>query len=141
MLLAVPAVTDALGASGSQQLWIMDVYGFMVAGFMITMGTSATGSAGGGCCWSGPPSFGVASVLAAYSTSPEMLIVARALLGVAGAAITPSTLSLITTMFPDPGQRATAHRAVGRLLHRRCRRRPDRRRRAAGLTSGGVRRS
>ncbi|HEV2895170.1 MAG TPA: MFS transporter, partial [Actinomycetota bacterium] len=48
------------------------------------------------------------SVLAAFSTTPEMLIAARALLGVAGATLAPSTLSLIRNMFLDPGQRQVA---------------------------------
>jgi MFS transporter, DHA2 family, multidrug resistance protein len=56
----------------------------------------------------GAGAFGVASVLAAFSTSPEMLIVARAILGVAAATIAPSTLSLISNMFRDPGQRTVA---------------------------------
>ena len=56
----------------------------------------------------GGPCFGIASVLAAYSTSPEMLIAARALMGIAGATLAPSTLALITNMFKDPSQRATA---------------------------------
>jgi DHA2 family multidrug resistance protein-like MFS transporter len=56
----------------------------------------------------GAAAFGVASVLAAFSTSAEMLIAARALLGVAGATIAPATLSLIRNLFLDPGQRTTA---------------------------------
>jgi DHA2 family multidrug resistance protein-like MFS transporter len=108
MLLAVPHMATALGASSSEQLWIMDAYGFMVAGFMITFG--ALGDRIGRrrlLLWSAA-AFGAASLLAAYSTSPEMLIGARALLGVAGAAISPSTLSLISTMFRDTAQRTTA---------------------------------
>jgi DHA2 family multidrug resistance protein-like MFS transporter len=108
MLLAVPHMAADLGASGSQQLWIMDGYGFMVAGFMITMGTLGDRIGRRRLLLGGAAAFGVASLFAAYSTSPEMLIAARALLGVAGAAITPSILALITTMFRDTHQRTTA---------------------------------
>ena len=56
----------------------------------------------------GAAAFGLASLLAAFSTSPEMLIAARVLLGLAGATLMPSTLALIRVMFPDPRQRTTA---------------------------------
>ncbi|TDD22754.1 MFS transporter [Kribbella turkmenica] len=108
MLLAVPAVTDALGATGSEQLWILDVYGFMVAGLMITMGTLGDRIGRRRLLLVAAAVFGAASVVAAYSTSPGMLIGARAALGVAGAAIAPCTLSLISTLFPDTRQRASA---------------------------------
>ncbi len=108
MLLAVPAVTEALGATASQQLWILDVYGFMVAGLMITMGNLGDRIGRRRLLLIAAAVFGVASVVAAYSTSPEMLIGARAVLGMAGAAIAPCTLSLISTLFPDARQRATA---------------------------------
>ncbi|WP_433161076.1 MFS transporter [Kribbella sp. CA-247076] len=108
MLLAVPAVTEALGASGSEQLWILDVYGFMVAGLMITMGTLGDRIGRRRLLLAAAAVFGAASVVAAYSTSPGMLIGARAVLGIAGAAIAPTTLSLISTLFPDARQRASA---------------------------------
>jgi DHA2 family multidrug resistance protein-like MFS transporter len=108
MLLAVPAVTEALGATGSQQLWILDVYGFMVAGLMITMGNLGDRIGRRRLLLAAAAVFGAASIVAAYSTSPGMLIGARAVLGVAGAAIAPCTLSLISTLFPDARQRATA---------------------------------
>lgn len=108
MLLALPPVAAGLGASGSQQLWIMDVYGFMVAGFMITMGTLGDRVGRRRLLLIGAAVFGVGSVVAAYSTSPGMLIGSRALLGIAGAAITPCTLSLVMTLFRDRRQQATA---------------------------------
>ncbi|WP_328518654.1 MFS transporter [Kribbella sp. NBC_00359] len=108
MLLAVPAVTEALGASSSQQLWILDVYGFMVAGLMITMGNLGDRIGRRRLLLTAAAVFGVASIVAAYSVSPGMLIGARAVLGIAGAAIAPCTLSLISTLFPDTRQRATA---------------------------------
>jgi MFS transporter, DHA2 family, multidrug resistance protein len=108
MLLAVPAVTEALGATSSQQLWILDVYGFMVAGLMITMGNLGDRIGRRRLLLAAAAVFGVASIVAAYSVSPGMLIGARAVLGIAGAAIAPCTLSLISTLFPDERQRTTA---------------------------------
>ncbi|MEV4260077.1 MFS transporter [Kribbella sp. NPDC049584] len=108
MLLAVPAVTEALGATSSQQLWILDVYGFMVAGLMITMGNLGDRIGRRRLLLLAAAVFGIASVVAAYSVNPGMLIGARAVLGIAGAAIAPCTLSLISTLFPDERQRAKA---------------------------------
>jgi DHA2 family multidrug resistance protein-like MFS transporter len=106
--LAVPSLSADLQPSSSQLLWITDIYGFMVAGFLITMGTLGDRIGRRRLLLLGAAAFGVVSVLAALSTSPEQLIAARALLGVAGATLAPSTLSLIFTMFQDPGQRSTA---------------------------------
>lgn len=106
--LAVPALSDALRPSSAQLLWIIDIYGFMVAGFLVTMGTLGDRIGRRRLLLVGAAAFGAVSVLAAFSTSPEMLIASRALLGIAGATIAPSTLSLIFAMFPDPRQRSVA---------------------------------
>ena len=106
--LAVPALTADLQPSSAQLLWIIDIYGFMVAGSLITMGTLGDRIGRRRLLLIGATAFGVASVLAAFSTSAEMLIATRALLGVAGATLAPSTLSLIRNMFTDPGQRTFA---------------------------------
>jgi DHA2 family multidrug resistance protein-like MFS transporter len=108
MLLALPRLSADLGASSTQQLWIMDIYGFAAAGFMITMGTVGDRIGRRKLLLIGAALFGLASVAAAQASSPEMLIVARAVLGIAGAAVAPSTLSLITNLFTDPKQRASA---------------------------------
>jgi MFS transporter, DHA2 family, multidrug resistance protein len=108
MLLALPHLAADLGASGTEQLWIMDIYGFLVAGLLITAGALGDRVGRRRLLLAGAAAFGVASVLAAYATSPAMLIAARALLGIAGATLTPSTLSLITSLFHDARQRATA---------------------------------
>jgi DHA2 family multidrug resistance protein-like MFS transporter len=86
----------------------MDIYGFMVAGFLVTMGTLGDRIGRRKLLMIGAAAFGLASIFAAYSTSPEMLIVARAALGIAGATLGPSTLALISNMFPDPRQRSLA---------------------------------
>ena len=106
--LAVPHLSADLRPSSAQLLWIVDVYGFMVAGLLVTMGTLGDRIGRRRLLLTGAAAFGIASVLAAYATSAEQLIAARALLGVAGATLAPSTLSLIRSMFADPRQRTVA---------------------------------
>ncbi len=106
--LAVPALTQQLQPSATELLWIIDVYGFLVAGSLITMGTLGDRIGRRRLLLIGSVTFGIASVLAAFSNSAPMLIATRALLGVAGATIAPSTLSLVRNMFKDPKQFTTA---------------------------------
>ena len=106
--LAVPHLTRDLEPSSTQLLWIVDIYGFLIAGSLITMGTLGDRIGRRRLLLIGAAAFGVASVLAAFSSSASMLIVARALLGIAGATLAPSTLSLIRNMFLDPTQRTVA---------------------------------
>ncbi|MEU3217615.1 MFS transporter [Streptomyces sp. NPDC006971] len=108
MFVTLPSLSADLRPSSSQQLWIMDSYGFLLAGLLITMGTLGDRIGRRRVLLTGAAAFGLASVLAAYSTSPEMLIATRALMGIAGASLAPSTLSLIRNMFLDERQRATA---------------------------------
>ena len=106
--LAVPKLSADLKPTSSQLLWIMDVYGFLLAGFLITMGTLGDRIGRRRLLLIGAAAFGAASVLAAFSDNAQKLIITRALLGVAGATLAPSTLSLIRNMFLDPDQRAFA---------------------------------
>jgi DHA2 family multidrug resistance protein-like MFS transporter len=106
--LAIPRISADLQPSSVQLLWIFDIYGFLVAGFLITMGTLGDRIGRRRLLLGGAAGFALASLLAAFSTSAEMLIASRALMGVFGATIAPSTLSLIFTMFLDPKQRTTA---------------------------------
>jgi MFS transporter, DHA2 family, multidrug resistance protein len=106
--LAIPAISADLQPSSAQLLWIVDIYGFMVAGALITMGTLGDRIGRRRLLMIGAAAFGVASVLAAFSNSAEMLILTRALHGLAGATIAPSTLSLIRNMFDDPAERMKA---------------------------------
>ena len=108
LYLAVPSLTRDLEPTSAQLLWITDIYGFMVAGFLITMGTLGDRIGRRRVLLTGAAAFGLSSIIAAFSTSAEMLIAARALLGIAGATVAPSTLSLIRNMFHDPHQRMTA---------------------------------
>lgn len=104
--LALPALATDLQPTSTQALWIMDAYGFMIAGFLITMGTLGDRIGRRKLLMIGGAAFAVASVIAAFSTSAEMLIAARAALGVAGATLMPSTLALISNLFTVPRQRA-----------------------------------
>ncbi|HEV7470821.1 MAG: transporter, family, multidrug resistance protein [Pseudonocardiales bacterium] len=106
--LAIPQVSEALRPTSTQLLWIIDVYGFMVAGALVTMGTLGDRIGRRRLLLVGAAAFGLVSILAAFSTTPEMLIASRAFLGIAGATIAPSTLSLIFHMFTDPKQRSAA---------------------------------
>src|SRR5687768_11494579 len=106
--LAVPHLTADLRPSSTQLLWIVDIYGFLVAGSLITMGTIGDRIGRRRLLMIGAVCFGCASVLAAFAPTAELLIAARALLGVAAATIAPSTLSLISNMFLDPKQRTVA---------------------------------
>ena len=106
--LALPAISASLKPSSSQLLWIVDIYGFLVAGFLITMGTLGDRIGRRRLLLIGAAAFGAASTIAAFSSSPEMLIVMRALLGIAGATLAPSTMSLIRNMFHDEHERRFA---------------------------------
>src|SRR5947207_8353801 len=99
--LAVPHLSSALKPTGAQLLWIVDIYGFMLAGALIPIGGLGDRIGRRKLLLIGAAAFGTASALAAFSTSALMLIGARALLGLAGAALVPSTLSLLSTLFAD----------------------------------------
>jgi DHA2 family multidrug resistance protein-like MFS transporter len=108
LFLALPRLSLALKVDSTQQLWITDVYGFMLAGFLVTMGRLGDLIGRRRVLLIGAACFGLFSVLAAYSTSAAMLIVARALLGVAGATIMPSALALLSAMFRNAKQQGMA---------------------------------
>jgi len=108
LFLAVPHLSADLQPSSTQLLWITDIYGFLLAGLLITMGTLGDRIGRRRLLLLGAALFGLASLLAAYATSPGLLIAARALLGVAGATLAPSTLSLLRNMFHDHRQRTVA---------------------------------
>ena len=106
--LAVPRLSEDLRPSSIQLLWIIDIYGFLVAGSLVTMGTLGDRIGRRRILLIGAAFFGAASLLAAFSRTAAMLIASRALLGVAGATVAPSTLSLIRNMFLNPRERTTA---------------------------------
>lgn len=108
LYLVLPAMAAELAPSATQTLWIMDAYGFLLAGFLVTMGTLGDRVGRRRLLMIGIAAFAAVSVFAAFAPTAESLIAARALLGIAGATLMPSTLSLISNMFPDSRQRAVA---------------------------------
>ncbi|RJO77043.1 MFS transporter [Nocardia panacis] len=106
--LAIPAISADLAPSTTQLLWIIDVYSFVLAGLLVMMGNLGDRIGRRRLLLIGAAGFGLASLLAAWSVSPEMLIAARVLQGVAGATLMPATLGLIRAMFLDPRQRTIA---------------------------------
>ncbi|NDZ92659.1 MFS transporter [Streptomyces sp. SID6673] len=110
LYLAIPAITEALDPSAAQQLWILDIYGFLIAGLLITMGNVGDRLGRRRILLAGAALFGVASVVAAFAPTAGVLIAARALMGLGGATLMPSSLSLIANMFPNARDRA---RAIG----------------------------
>ncbi|RFU88189.1 MFS transporter [Streptomyces triticagri] len=105
---AIPSISADLDPSGTQQLWIFDIYGFVLAGLLMTMGAIGDRIGRRRLLLVGATAFGTASLAAAYAPSAELLIAARALLGIGGATLMPSTMALVRTMFRDAGQRAKA---------------------------------
>ncbi|MER7420978.1 MFS transporter [Micromonospora peucetia] len=108
LFMAAPRIGAELAPSASQYLWIMDIYGFVMAGLLVTMGSLGDRVGRRRLLLVGAAAFGAASLLAAFATTPVLLIAARALLGIGGATLAPSTLSLIRGMFTDDDQRRTA---------------------------------
>ncbi|MDG4794950.1 MFS transporter [Micromonospora sp. WMMD1082] len=108
LFLALPHLSADLLPDGAEMLWIMDIYGFMMAGFLITFGTLGDRIGRRRLLLVGAVAFGLASLAAAYSTSATMLIVTRALLGISAATLMPSSLALLSVMFTDRKQRAFA---------------------------------
>jgi MFS transporter, DHA2 family, multidrug resistance protein len=108
LYLALPRLAADLGADSVQQLWIVDIYGFLLAATLTTAGALGDRIGHRRLLLGGAAVFGMASLLAAYAPTPGLLIAARALLGVGAATLGPSTLALIAAMFRDARQRASA---------------------------------
>ncbi|WP_328559487.1 MFS transporter [Streptomyces coelicoflavus] len=106
--LATPYISEDLAPSGTQLLWIGDVYSFVIAGLLVSMGGLGDRIGRKRILLVGATAFGAISVLNAYAHTPEVLILARALLGVAGATLMPATLALIRNLFHDPRERSLA---------------------------------
>jgi DHA2 family multidrug resistance protein-like MFS transporter len=106
--LATPYLSEDLQPSGTQLLWIGDAYSFVIAGLLVSMGSLGDRIGRKRLLLIGATAFGLVSVLNAYAQTPETMIVARALLGVAGATLMPATLALIRNIFHDPRERSLA---------------------------------
>lgn len=104
---AIPTISRVLGADDQDLLWIIDAYTLIFAGLLLTAGTLGDKFGRRTLLQIGLVIFGLASVIAAYADSPFQLVLARGMMGIGGAAIMPSTLSIITNVFP-PKERAKA---------------------------------
>lgn len=110
LFLAIPRINEALHPSTEQSLWILDTYGFVVGSLLITFGSLGDRFGRKKFLIIGATVFGVGSFLGAISPTPEVLIAARALMGLGGATLLPSCLAVISELFERPAQRA---RAIG----------------------------
>jgi DHA2 family multidrug resistance protein-like MFS transporter len=108
LALATPFISQDLGATAIQVLWIGDIYSFVLAGLLVTMGSLGDRIGHRRLLLCGATAFAIVSAITAYAPTAELLIGARALLGVAGATLTPSTLALIRGLFPRPRERSVA---------------------------------
>lgn len=108
LYVAVPALSVDLGANSTEQLWALDIYGFVVAALLITMGNLGDRIGRRRLLLIGAGAFAVVSAVAAYSPSIEVLIAARGVLGIAGATLMPSTLALLNSLFTDKRHHAMA---------------------------------
>lgn len=106
--LATPLIITDLRAGATDVLWIGDVYSFVLAGLLVTMGSLGDRIGHRRLLLCGGVGFAVTSVAAAYAPTVGLLIGARALLGVAGATLAPATLALIRGLFPVPRERTVA---------------------------------
>lgn len=105
---AVPRLTQALGATGTEVLWIIDIYPLLMAGLLVPMGTLSDRVGNRRILLGGLVVFALASAFAAFAQSPAQLIAARVVLALGGAMIMPCVLGLIRKTFEDPGERAMA---------------------------------
>lgn len=107
---ALPTLVRVLHASDSQLQWIVDGYTIVFAGLLITFGSLGDRFGRRGALLLGLLVFGAGSALSAFSSSAAELIGFRCLMGMGGALVMPSTLSVLTNVFSEPKQRA---RAIG----------------------------
>lgn len=108
LYLAMPSITSAITPTTDQALWILDIYGFVVASLLIAFGNLGDRYGRLKFLLAGAAVFGAGSVGAALSPTPEVLIGCRALMGLGGATLLPSGLAIISNLFPHPKQRAQA---------------------------------
>lgn len=116
LFFAAPAIAADLLPTATEQLWIFDIYGFILAGLLLTMGAVGDRIGRRRLLMIGSVGFALSSLFAAYAQSAETLIVARGILGIAGSTLMPSTLALVRTMFQDPAQRTKAMSIWGAVM-------------------------
>ena len=106
--LSRPASDGGLAATASQLQWTVDAYVLVFAGLLLTAGSLGDRFGRYKFLAAGLAIFGIGSLLSAFAPSANALIATRALMGVGGAFIMPATLSIITNVFTDPGERGKA---------------------------------
>jgi EmrB/QacA subfamily drug resistance transporter len=107
---ALPTLVRELHASNTQLQWIVDAYNLVFAALLLASGSLSDRVGRKGMLLAGLGVFGTASAAGALMTTPGQLIVARSVMGLGAAMIFPATLSLITNVFTERGERA---RAIG----------------------------
>lgn len=105
---ALPSLAQALHTTASEKLWILNAYSLVMAGLMPAMGALGDRLGHRAVFISGMALFGLASVIAAFAPSAAVLIAARALLAIGGAAMMPATIAIVRTTFHDPKELAFA---------------------------------
>ena len=108
LFVAAPSMAQDLNPTGTQLLWILDIYGFVMAGFLVAMGVLGDRVGKRLLMVIGAIVFAVISVVASLTTDPSLMIAWRALLGLGAAMMVPSTLGLIFVLFADARQRGVA---------------------------------
>lgn len=106
--LAMPAVSADLEPGPTELLWIVDIYGFILAAALVPMGVFGDRIGRRRLLLWGAFAFGAASCAAAFAGSPAQMIAARAAMGLAAATLAPSTLSMVSSLFPHPDDRRKA---------------------------------
>lgn len=108
LFVAAPSMAQDLNPTGTQLLWILDIYGFVMAGFLVAMGVLGDRVGKRLLMVIGAIVFAVISVVASLTTDPSLMVAWRALLGLGAAMMVPSTLGLIFVLFADARQRGVA---------------------------------
>lgn len=108
LYLAMPKITSSILPTADQSLWILDIYGFVVGSLLVAFGNIGDHYGRLRLIIFGSITFGVGSICAALSTSPEMLIISRAIMGLGGATLLPSGLAILSNLFLNPKELAQA---------------------------------
>ena len=105
---ALPRISEELGATTTQLQWIVDAYSLVFAGLLLTGGAIGDRLGRKGALQIGLVIFAAMSTLGAFAANPGQLIAARAAMGIGAALVFPATLAILTNVFTDPTERAKA---------------------------------
>ena len=107
---ALPDLVRELHATTTQLQWVVDSFNLVFAALLLTFGSLSDRFGRKGMLLAGMTVFGAASLIGGFTTSPAQLISARSVMGLGAAMTFPATLSLISNVFTERGERA---RAIG----------------------------